>query len=341
MKILDKLKNALFEEEYVEVEEKPVKAPKPKPKKEKPKRDVSSIKEEKRLKNVKLTTYEDEEKKEEPIAKKILPTEVEEKKEKKVNESVKPKKEEFNFPTISDDEFVEKDFGDIKVTEIEDDDPSLYHQDEEDIKLYKTSKEDEYIKKYTANEYGNYEKTKEKRVFKPSPNISPIFGIIDDDRNGIKSQPKKEVRLTSVVRNEKIGVDDVRKKAYGIIDNSNTSRYQYEENSEQSYDNMLVDLRDDSLPEVQKVTVADAEEYFEDLGLEYNTDYIDAKKAKASGRRLKSEEEYDTPKVEENSVEENVPDFLKEMTSEEISDDRKEETDDDNLFDLIDSMYDK
>lgn len=340
MKLLDKLKNALFEEEYVEVEEKPVKAPKPKPKKEKPKRDVNSIKEEKRLKNVKLTTYEEEEK-EEPIAKKILPMDVEEKKEKKVKEPEKPKKEEFNFPTISDDEFVEKDFGDIKVTEIEEDSPSLYHQDEEDIKLYKTSKEDEYIKKYTANEYGNYEKTKEKKVFKPSPNISPIFGIIDDDRNGLKAQPKKEVRLTSVVRNEKIDVDDVRKKAYGIIDNSKAGRYKYEESSEQSYDNMLVDLRDDSLPEVQKVTVADAEEYFEDLGLEYNTDYIDAKKAKASGRRLKSEEEYDTPKVEEKPIEENVPDFLKEMTSEEIPTTEKEDNDDDNLFDLIDSMYDK
>lgn len=353
MKILDKLKNALFEEEYVEVEEKPVKSPKPK--KEKPKKEVNRIKEEKRLKNnVKLTSYEDEEK-EKPIAKKILPKEdvalekpkkhvKEESVVSKASKPLKPKKEEFKFPSISDDEFLEQ--ACIKVTEIEDENVPLYHQDEEDVKLYKTSKEDEYIKKYTANEYGNYGKNKERKVFKPSPNISPIFGIIDDDYNRFREQPKKEVRLTSVVRNDRVDVDDVRRKAYGSMAEEPISHEvdsSYEDNSH--FDNMLVDLRDDNLPEVNKVTVGDAEEYFEDLGLEYNNDYIDAKAAKANGRRLKSEEEYDTPIVQEESsktVEEDMPDFLKEVNQEEISqNDSSNDEEEDNLFDLIDSMYDK
>lgn len=343
MKILDKLKNALFEEEYVEVEEKPVKPVKSvKSKKEKPKKEINQIKEEKRLKNVKLTNYEDEEK---PIAKKILPkTEVAlEKRDTSVKEKEKvappkPKKEEFKFPTISDDEFVNHDSSNITVTELEEEIISLYHED--DVKLYKTSKEDEYIKKYTANEYGNYGKSKEKKVFKPSPNISPIFGIIDDDYSKVREQPKKEVRLTSVVRNDRVDVDDVRRKAYGL---NQTSSCDLVSTDLEHDDNMLVDLRDDTLPEVNKVTVGDAEEYFEDLGLEYNNDYIDAKKEKASGRRLKSEEQYDTPMVQEESVEESneeMPDFLKEVSMEEIEQ-NQDDSDEDNLFDLIDSMYDK
>lgn len=66
MKILDKLKNALFEEEYVEIEEKPKKVKPEKQKKEQPKKD-SFHKEEKKFVE------------EKPIAKRIVPTEKKEK----------------------------------------------------------------------------------------------------------------------------------------------------------------------------------------------------------------------------------------------------------------------
>jgi len=337
MKILDKLKNALFEEEYVEIEEKPVKQKK---EKIKPKKDVNTIKEEKRLRNVKITNFESDEKKveEEPIAKKILPVSNEVKEEVVEEElPVRVKREEFQFPAIEEDDFsnVNVDTENVKVTEIEDEisrtpyhDANYYQQEYRDeeyqevdsnVKLYKTSKEDEYIKQYTANEYGNYEKVKEKKVFKPSPNISPIFGIIDDTKENVRPQPKKEVRLTSAVRNEKLDVDDVRRKAYGLNskEKEQVSNDDYDDSSD-DYDNMLVDLTDNSLPEVNKVTVGDAEEYFEDLGLEYNKDYIDASKEKATGRRMKEE----SPEKEKALEEEK-----------QVVDDN------DNLFDLIDSMY--
>ena len=102
---------------------------------------------------------------------------------------------------------------------------------------------------------------------------------------------------------------------------------------------MLVDLRDDkSVVEVEKLTVGDAVEYFEDLGLEYNNDYIDVSKEKANGRRVKSDKEYEEiPDKALNKEEEDggKPTFLKEK---EV---KKEKTDEENLFDLIDSMYDK
>mgnify|MGYP003311206400 FL=1 len=80
--------------------------------------------------------------------------------------------------------------------------------------------------------------------------------------------------------------------------------------------------------------MGDALEYFEDLGLEYNVDYVDASKDKATGRR--SKDNYD-----------DVPQITQELpvVEEEKVDEKKEESkdlnvdSDDNLFDLIDSMY--
>ena len=63
--------------------------------------------------------------------------------------------------------------------------------------------------------------------------------------------------------------------------------------------------------------MGDAEEYYSDLGLEYNIDYKDESHEKATGRRtdLRKMEEYEK-KTDDSSIE-------------------------DNLFDLIDSMYDE
>ena len=74
--------------------------------------------------------------------------------------------------------------------------------------------------------------------------------------------------------------------------------------------------KDNSKPMVDQVTLADAEEYFQDLGLEYNIDYKDTRYEKATGRRVKNATE--SVKKEEDSDDANL---------------------EDNLFDLIDSMY--
>lgn len=342
MKLIDKLKNALFEEEYVEVEEKPVKLKK-----------KNTLLEDKKKREVKLTKYDDVE--EEPIAKKIVSEKVEVKKEedKTVEEEVAPPKKQFDFPSVEADDFVDNSTPtiDIKVTELEESkkpdpvydvpynsvpdysQPQVSVGKEKEVNLYQTSKEDEYIKNYTSQEYGNYEKVKEKKTFKPSPNISPIYGIIDDNGESVRRIPKREVRLTSATRSEKLGVDDVRRKAYGGLADGFQVDTVSNSIPEEDDDELLVDLRDNDAPEVHKVTVGDAEEYFEDLGLSYDTDYIDAKKAKASGRRLKSDYE----NVSEASNSEDLPDFLQESnTNTSTSVDESE----DNLFDLIDSMYD-
>ena len=91
------------------------------------------------------------------------------------------------------------------------------------------------------------------------------------------------------------------------------------------------------------------------MGLEYNVDYVDASKEKAKGRRVKDNSEKKVLKTEKDEISENAKEKTEEIPEKkEIEKDNKtdssnkkdnnikEEIDidsDDNLFDLIDSMY--
>ena len=91
-------------------------------------------------------------------------------------------------------------------------------------------------------------------------------------------------------------------------------------------DQELVDLSEDETPEIKKVTIEDAEEYYNDLGLEYNIDYKDKQKDKETSNEeiapVVDKEEYEAKLRQEQEEDNNIDD-------------------DDNLFDLIDSMYEK
>lgn len=291
MKILDKLKNALFEEEYVEVEEK-------KDKKEKPIAKKIVLPETRRERREEAVFEEDEVKEELP----------------------KEEKKTFKFPAISEDDFV--DIREKTPTRVEEKPKPVEKKPE---KLPYGNKKEE-IK---IESYGTYEKKETKKTFHPSPVISPIYGLIDSGEAKEEVTTKKEVRITSSYSSRKLDVDSVRAKAYGgnddIFDEELTSsakekkdddylddRKKYKEISEEEADtnSMLEDITDNT-PAVPKVTVGDAEEYFEDLGLEYNVDYKDISHERKTGRRSDLRHKEDTePELE------------------------------DNLFDLFDSMYD-
>ena len=316
MKLLDKLKNALFEEEYVEVEEKKEvkKKEKPiakkiivedKPKKQAPKEDLI-VEEEK--KETKVETPNRDFK-----FKAILDDDfidLEEKKESKPLPKVEPKKEERPKPIKKE----------VKETR------PLYQGDKkhEEKNLYGSLNDNE-IK---IHEYGSVSRQKEKKEFHPSPIISPIYGVLDQNYKKDEIVTKKDVRITSSYKPKNIDVDSVREKAYGnsddIFEEELTSNKQkdfqdnkQEENTEIREEDSLLDISDDNTPSVAKVTMGDAEEYYSDLGLEYNIDYKDVSHEKATGRRtdLKNFDE-EEPKNDDTSIE-------------------------DNLFDLIDSMYDE
>ena len=346
MGILDRLKNALFEEEIVEVEEKP-KKPKTK------------------------TDFFKEKKQEQPIAKKVV---LPEKKETKVEEleeieyvdedfeispAVKEQleesyKEEFN---VSDEDLkVEEDvFEDVQpepeiVKVLDNEVKEVLPEIKEEPKYYQSKPVEKYPYGMSSNksaysEYsgGAYEKKEARTHFTPSPIISPIYGILDKNYKKEDVVQKKEVRLTSSYSRSNLNLDDVRKKAYGstikedlereFMDDSVKEEPAYKEEKEDVI--LLVDLNEDEKPSVKELTMGDALEYFHDLGLEYNVDYVDA--SNTVGRRVK--DNYDEEPTEEVSKLSKLDEERVEEKTTEVVEDKKEEVDSDNLFDLIDSMY--
>lgn len=314
MGLLEKLKNTFFEEEYVEVEE------------EEPKRRKKEIK------------------KEEPqVARKVMEVEkIEEKPEKQesfeevVHEKtvVEPEiqtdtellKSDNNLPYFEDDDFVDAEEEAYVPPKKEETkklyggDPSRIYQNVEfdpasDTKPYSTSKEG---------------KTK----FQPTPIISPIYGILDKNYRKEEVVDKKD-RPSSYVSRKNVDLDFVRNKAFGSVEEEIDKEEQVEEtvpnfvSDNGEYENsLLYDMTDTGTPSVDKVTLADAEEYFEDLGLEYNVDYKDVRYEKATGRRSR------ITKEEVSDKEEPVK---KEKTSKTTEEDEVKL--EDNLFDLVDSMY--
>jgi hypothetical protein len=355
MGVFDKIKNALFEEEYVEVEDKP----------EKPKKSKKELfKEKHSIINANK-----------PIAKKVvLPpkdeeTEVEDKamEEEPVDEDfdINPKDEltasnQFDFPIQDSDLVVDnKDDSEPQIVKIIDEEEQVEpKEDEKEVIPYSNSERTskpygiDDSNKPDMYQYGTYEHKEEKSYFKPSPIISPIYGILDKNYKKEEIVTKKEVHLTSSYSRENISIEDVRRKAYGEEkkntpkeDKPSTFKITDDENAKK--DEKVVDLTDEKAkPAVKDITVGDAEEYFQDLGLEYNVDYKDSSKEKATGRRTDKEEEIPEDvkeEVKEEPKEEKEPTI--EVTPIEEGDDSSKEDgsldNEDNLFDLIDSMYKK
>ena len=376
MGLLDKIKNALFEVEYVEVDE----VPKQKKVKEK------------------------KEKEDKPIAKKIvLPGKREEKVEELHEEELKD--EDFEIrpkdETIkekSHDEFKIMDDNDFKMEEdISVEQPEIlqvldeneevserigkhasimedpiteevveekevvreeveqledYYQPTSPIYNNRESKPYGLDNSYNVpvHPYGGYERKEEKTYFKPSPIISPIYGILDKNYKKEDVKEKKEVRLSSIGYGKNVNVDDIRNKAYGakkevvpekVVEEEVETPTKFEVEEEE--DNLLVDLSDRSKPEVKELTMGDAMEYFQDLGLEYNVDYVDVSKEKAVPKKAKEEEVVEEKVEEDNVLAEDIEEATSKIPVEETKEALKKtdnvEEDNDNLFDLIDSMY--
>ena len=306
MGVFDKLKNVFFEEEFVEVEE-PVK---------KPKKQKNTI-----AKKIDLPEMPKIKEEKTPREKEIEEEVVERVEKKEIELNTKKKEQDFKFPMGFDLEDFEVD--DYKKEPIkEEPKPAEPKKSISYEGAYaNTVKHDEIKSDYTpAGLYEGGEYKKEQKVFRPTPIISPIYGILDKNCKKEEIVQKKEVRLTSA-SSKKVDLDSVREKAYGDLASDITASMNDEpEKNEKdakptNLEESLYDLTDNDQPVVNNVTVGDAEEYFADLGLEYNIDYKDHAKEKATGRRS-------TKSVDEKPVEV-----------------KKEKEEEDSLFDLIDSMY--
>lgn len=309
MKLLEKIKNAIFEEDEFEEETK------------------DSLPEEKPM-----PTSDEIVKKidiEKTIPKRI---EIKENLELEENKEEKPVlKRERKTPIIFDEE----DF--------------VFDEPEE--KLEVVSKHEE-IKKPL---YGGFKDEKSKGKFKPSPNISPVYGIVGVSPV-LEHQKEESVEKHIFVQNKKeeLNLDTVRQKAFG-------------EQHEDDDLGLLYEMKkEDESPAISKITLGDAEEYFEDLGLEYNIDYKDDAKEKEMLKGTRIEKNKDLSEDIEKTLEKtlNIEELhdtkeleitkeqIKPKTAKEIKKVKKiedadlgmseevEEPEEKNLYDLIDMMYD-
>ncbi len=321
MGLLDKLKNAFFEEEYVEVEEEE----KPKKEKKKPKEKAKKV--------------EVEEPKTDTIAKRIESPRREEVQIETLEEDdevVVPREEEMDlsdqellkpdsaFKQFEDDDFIEESRAVSKSVEI----PVDKEEDKPKRVLYGGASLTDYHKVYRGEP--------REKTFHPTPIISPIYGVLDKNYSKDDIIDKKDRQKTASSYVHKVDLDTVRKKAYGdLVSDFN---YEFEETEskvevkteEEPVDNLLYDMSEkDATPKAKNVTIADAEEYFEDLGLEYNVDYKD-EAVNSSKKPRRSEKE------KEESQDEPVKEEVTVPSDDTPQDDASLE---DNLFDLIDSMY--
>lgn len=314
MGLLDKLKNVFFEEEEQEIEM---------PVQEKKERIAPVAK---KIENVEYSRQL----KEEPREERKIEARTREAYREEKKETFKPVDNEFKFPVAFDDK-------DFEIEEKKEVKPIVKEPPREEI-LYREktiskevtnySKENEYKSdyqtKYESSYQGLYEKDKKEKKtgFTRSPIISPVYGILDKNYRKEEIVTKKEVRL-SVTTNKKVDLDTVREKAYGDlaseITESMTEDVTEKKEKMPLEDNLLYDLSEDESPSVKVVTVGDAEEYYTDLGLEYNVDYK-------------------VEKEDKNKDDYGIDESSKRRTSKI---DKKDDKDESNLFDLIDSMYEE
>ena len=114
---------------------------------------------------------------------------------------------------------------------------------------------------------------------------------------------------------KKMDFDAIRQKAYG--------------ETKEDADSLLYEMTDKGeAPGIPKITLGDAEEYFEDLGLEYNVDYTDVEKEQEKTRAAKNK------KLQKEIDDEQE---VKVVTKEE----KEEKPEEKSLYDLIDMMYDE
>ena len=216
-----------------------------------------------------------------------------------IKSRVQKKEAEFKFPQFDDDDFA--------VSKVRPE-PLFEKQIKEEPKkvLYQGSKRKEETKK-----------------FKPSPIISPIYGLLDSEGNTIKEEDKKEK-----VKYEEVSLDSVRKKAYGI-DNEleNTMKRLSKKTIEEAEKDMEKEekelSREKSKKIIEKESVLVKEEDNDDMILpNINFKEIDVDK--------------DRKKL--NDIKDSKQDIIK---KENLDDDDDDDTKEQDLFNLIDSMYQK
>lgn len=252
-----------------------------------------------------VKVVKEEKKVEEPIAKVVKEPEI---KERVVKEEVRRPKDDFD--SMGEREL----FKSEKTFPFPDFDEEEFSSSVSRQKT-KTTNVMEYERKRKVEkrtDFGRYERTEvretvERKKFKPSPIISPVYGILNEDYtiNDIKSRK---------VENDNLDIETVRKKAFEpeILDVPKTTYYE---------ETVTVRVKEPEEEKIQKVKTID------DLLEDTSDEIIDV----IPSHSIKDDILYDE-----------IEDELENVDASEVENDIEEPEDDtleNDLFDLIDSMY--
>jgi hypothetical protein len=240
------------------------------------------------------------------------------------------REEKFKFPVYFDDE----DFEDLPKKEI----PKKVEIKKEEppkVEPYKAAK-----------------MVEEKRNFKPSPIISPVYGVLDKNYKKEDIVTGKERVVRTQRKTEPLNIDEVRKKAFGTLEDdlestliSSNQEFFKEKEKElpESEIDIFKELEEADLSRSKRnsdLFEQNEEEQAVDLTveLELQKQKIDEIDAYIKQNTVKKESEFDLPKQVENTRKE---DLFKQMDKQVLVEDKKEDLENGDLFDLIDSMYEK
>lgn len=180
-------------------------------------------------------------------------------------------------------------------------------------------------KRYDMGSFSKIERTEvvEKKKFKPSPIISPVYGILNEDY-----KPEDIKNKTDNVVNTGLDFNSVRKKAFGEETLSEPETTYYEES-------VTVKVKENEEEKQQKVKTID--ELLEDtadvtINVDDKNDVEDKKNIEVT-----NDEVEDYERIDEDLEEVTTKNDVNKTEMEKVDDDDTLEND---LFDLIDSMYD-
>ena len=270
------------------------------------------------MEKVKNLFTEEEEVPVEPVKKEVIQVEIpapaEEKKpspkkEVTVETEEEKKEEKFSFPVFFDD----KDFESLEKPKVE--------KKKEKKNAPVVKREDAYQAKGI-----HYE---EKKVFKPSPIISPVYGILDKNYKKEEISSKATYTDESYHKPHKLDIDDVRNKAFGTLEDDIDTAFTEEDIvsvSRETYHDQTPDLEEDLLDDLKY-------DEAEENPLDILSDETPSSTTTDDFDMLDDEEVQPKHKQDSNMVE-------AAMNDDSSSDDELNLNESD-LFNLIDSMYEK
>ena len=314
MGFLDKIKNALFEEEEIEV---PVKE------------DTRELERQRLDEDKRKIEREKEEDNQIRIREIKLPQPDEPKIEKEVSSSFRSEKT-FEFPIFDEEEF-------------------------KDSKSRTNRNVLEYEKRAKIEKRLDFNKSEEPEVkkFKPSPIISPVYGMIEGElrREDVLPKPAKKEEIKRV-----IDVDAVRNKAFGTLEDEiertlidNVNEFYKEEGTTKSIDELLTESADStiSVEEVLDEIIGNTESISDIRNDEalYEVD-VPMELENISVPNFDLKDELETLLEEDSAnvsyeIDRKTPvlEVLDEIDNSQNKDDKINETLESDLFNLIDSMY--